>query len=162
MASNGSSVDKLVGANSDVSKTLGSVEGQKIEVNVSCNAQDLNDVPDVLSQAGVEPRVSFNPEGLDPEALEERVQTTPPDADIFLKAKASNLVGASIDHNVQHMEKKTAGHPSDNRNGYVAKKTTLTPRKNGSVLRNKSVNNSKITNCYYEFLQLNDDHMQTK
>lgn len=136
VASNGSSVDKLVGANSDVSKTLGSVEGQKIEVNVSCNLQDLNDVPDVLSQTRVEPRASANAEGLDPEALEERVQTTPPDADIFLKAKASDL-GASIDHNVQHMEKKTAGHPSDSRNGYVVKKSTLTPRKNGSVSRNK-------------------------
>ncbi|TMW91074.1 hypothetical protein EJD97_014816 [Solanum chilense] len=149
VASNGSSVDKLVGANSDVSKTLGSVEGQKIEVNVSCNVQDLNDVPDVFSQTGVEPRVSFNPEGLDPKAFEERVQTTPPDADIFLKAKASNL-GASIDHNVQHMEKKTAGHPSDNRNGYVAKKTTLTPRKNGSVLRNKSALNpcSRLTKVF--------------
>ncbi|KAL3329378.1 hypothetical protein AABB24_036460 [Solanum stoloniferum] len=148
-ASNGSSVDKLVGANSDVSKTLGSVEGQKIEVNVSCNLQDLNDVPDVLSQTQVEPRVSANAEGLDPEALEECVQTTPPDADIFLKAKASDL-GASIDHNVQHMEKKTAGHPSDSRNGYVVKKSTLTPRKNGSVSRNKLALNpcSRLTKVF--------------
>ncbi|KAK4732882.1 hypothetical protein R3W88_025870 [Solanum pinnatisectum] len=149
VASNGSSVDKLVGANSDVSKTLGSVEGQKIEVNVSCNLQDLNDVPDVLSQTRVEPRVSANAEGLDPEALEERVQTTPPDADIFLKAKASDL-GARIDHNVQHMEKKTAGHPSDSRNGNVVKKSTLTPRKNGSVSRNKLALNpcSRLTKVF--------------
>ncbi|KAH0640643.1 hypothetical protein KY285_037229 [Solanum tuberosum] len=149
VASNGSSVDKLVGANSDVSKTLGSVEGQKIEVNVSCNLQDLNDVPDVLSQTRVEPRVSANVEGLDPEALEERVQTTPPDADIFLKAKVSDL-GASIDHNVQHMEKKTAGHPSESRNGYVVKKSTLTPRKNGNVSRNKLALNpcSRLTKVF--------------
>ncbi|MCD7472184.1 hypothetical protein HAX54_013192 [Datura stramonium] len=134
-ASNGSaSVDKHVGANSDVSKTLGSVEGQKIEVNVSCNSQDRNDVPDVFTQTQVEPQA--NVEGLALEALEECVQTTPPDADIFLKANASDL-GASIEHNAQQMEKKFASHPSDSRSGCIVKKSSLTPGKNGSVSRNK-------------------------
>ncbi|XP_055813942.1 uncharacterized protein LOC129883320 isoform X2 [Solanum dulcamara] len=149
-ASNGSaSVDKHVGASSDVSEPLGSVEGQKIEVNVSCNPQDLNDVPDVLSQTRVEPRVFANAEGLDPEVLEECVQTTPPDADIFLKANMSDL-GVSIDHNAQQMEKKCAGHPSDTRNGCTVRKPTLTPGKNGSVLRNKLALNpcSRLTKVF--------------
>ncbi|CAN4120861.1 unnamed protein product [Withania somnifera] len=136
-ASNGfASVDKHIGANSDVSKTLGSVEGQKIEVNVSCNSQDLNDVPDVLSQTQLEPGVFANGEGLDSEALEECVQTTPPAADIFLNANVSDL-GASVKHNAQQTEKQIAGHPSDNRNGCIVKKSCSTPMKNGSVSRNK-------------------------
>lgn len=140
-ASNGfASVDKHVGANSDVSKTPGSAEGQKTEVNVSCNLQDLNDVPDVLSQTQVEPRVFANGEGLDPEGSEECVQTTPPDADIYLKANVCDL-GASIEHNAQQMEKKFAGHPSDSRNGCIVRKSSLTPGKNGSVSRNKLVLN---------------------
>ncbi|OIT00241.1 PREDICTED: uncharacterized protein LOC109228784 [Nicotiana attenuata] len=137
MASNGStSEDKHVGANSDVSKLLRSVEGQQIEVNISCNPQDLNDVPDVLSQTRVDPQVFTEVGGLDPEALEECVQTTPPDADILCKADVSNL-GASIEHNVEQTQKFFVGHPSDRRNGCIVKKSSLSPGRNGSASRNK-------------------------
>ncbi|XP_016566188.1 uncharacterized protein LOC107864352 isoform X1 [Capsicum annuum] len=136
--SNGfASVDKHVGTNSDVTKTLGSVvEGQKIEVNVSCNPQDLNDVPDVLSQTQVEPQVFANGDGLDPEVLEVSVQATPPDADILLKANMSDL-GVSVEHNAQQMEKKFVGHSSDSRNGCTVKRSSLTPGTNGNAPRNK-------------------------
>ncbi|KAJ8547060.1 hypothetical protein K7X08_010646 [Anisodus acutangulus] len=131
-ASNGStSEDKHVGA-----KTLGSVEGQKIECNVSWGPKDLDDVPDVLSKTQVESRVFTNGGGLDPEALEECVQTTPPDADSFYNANVSDLE-TSIEHNAEQTEKKIAGHPSDRRNGCVVKKPRLTPGRNGSVSRNK-------------------------
>ncbi|XP_059309698.1 uncharacterized protein LOC132060793 [Lycium ferocissimum] len=116
------------GSASDVSKTLGGVEGQKIVPNVSGGPQDLNEIPDVLSQTQVESRVFTNAGGLNPEALDECVQTTPPDADIFCKANVS--------HNSEQMEKFFAGHPSD-RNGCNVKKSNLTPGKNGSVSKNK-------------------------
>lgn len=149
-ASNGSaSVDKSFGANSDVSKTLVSVEGQKFEVNVSCNPQDPNDVPDVLTQNQEEPLVSATAEGLDPKALEECVQNTPPDADIFFKANVNGL-GVSVEHNAPQMEKKCAGHSSDSRNGCIVKKSSLTPMKNGSVSRNKLALNpcSRLTKVF--------------
>lgn len=148
--SNGfASVDKHVGTNSDVTKTLGSVvEGQKIEVNVSCNPQDLNDVPDVLSQTQVEPQVFANGDGLDPEVLEVSVQATPPDADILLKANMSDL-GVSVEHNAQQMEKKFVGHSSDSRNGCTVKRSSLTPGTNGNAPRNKLVNSSQTLNCFF-------------
>ncbi|XP_009628111.1 uncharacterized protein [Nicotiana tomentosiformis] len=137
MASNGStSEDKHVGANSDVSKLLRNVEGQQIEVNISCNPQDLNDVPDVLSQTRVDPQVFTKVGGLDPDALEECVQTTPPDADILCKADVSNL-GTSIEHNAEQTQKFFVGHPSDRRNGFIVKKSSSSPGRNGSVSRNK-------------------------
>lgn len=120
-----------------------SVEGQKFEVNVSCNPQDPNDVPDVLTQNQEEPLVSATAEGLDPKALEECVQNTPPDADIFFKANVNGL-GVSVEHNAPQMEKKCAGHSSDSRNGCIVKKSSLTPMKNGSVSRNKLVNNKTL------------------
>ncbi|XP_009790238.1 uncharacterized protein [Nicotiana sylvestris] len=137
MASNGStSEDKHVGANSDVSKLLRSVEGQQIEVNISCNPQDLNDVPGVLSQTRVDPQVFTKVGGLDPEALEECVQTTPPDADILCKADVSNL-GASIEHTAEQTQNFFTGHPSGRRNGCIVKKSNSSPGRNGSASRNK-------------------------
>ncbi|KAJ8530776.1 hypothetical protein K7X08_023657 [Anisodus acutangulus] len=93
------------GSDSDVSKTLRSVEGDNIERNVSWGPQDLDDV---LSKTQVGSRVFTNGRGLDTEALEECVQTTPPDADIFCKANMSDL-GTSIENTAEQTEKKYAG-----------------------------------------------------
>lgn len=85
--------------------------------------------------------------GLDPDALEECVQTTPPDADILCKADVSNL-GTSIEHNAEQTQKFFVGHPSDRRNGFIVKKSSSSPGRNGSVLRNKLVNITKALNSY--------------